>query len=124
MATAANDRDKALEAALSQIDRQFGRGSVMRLGQDDRPPAEVIPTGSIALDIALGITSLDTASCGMSESSVVFAPETVVCNIPGRYDVRSSSPIRLYLHSSCSAVGSTSSASVDIGTTSCASSCA
>ena len=41
MATAANDRDKALEAALSQIDRQFGRGSVMRLGQDDRPPAEI-----------------------------------------------------------------------------------
>ena len=58
MATAANDRDKALEAALSQIDRQFGRGSVMRLGQDDRPPAEVIPTGSISLDIALGIGGL------------------------------------------------------------------
>lgn len=58
MATAANDRDKALEAALSQIDRQFGRGSVMRLGQEDRPPAEVIPTGSIALDIALGIGGL------------------------------------------------------------------
>jgi recombination protein RecA len=58
MATAANDRDKALEAALSQIDRQFGRGSVMRMGQEDRPPAEVIPTGSIALDIALGIGGL------------------------------------------------------------------
>ena len=58
MATAANDRDKALEAALSQIDRQFGRGSVMRLGQEDRPPAEVIPTGSISLDIALGIGGL------------------------------------------------------------------
>jgi len=58
MATAANDRDKALEAALSQIDRQFGRGSVMRMGQEDRPPAEVIPTGSISLDIALGIGGL------------------------------------------------------------------
>ncbi len=58
MAAAANDRDKALEAALSQIDRQFGRGSVMRLGQEDRPPAEVIPTGSISLDIALGIGGL------------------------------------------------------------------
>ena len=49
------DREKALETALAQIDRQFGKGSVMRLGDDTRPPIEVIPTGSIALDIALGI---------------------------------------------------------------------
>jgi recombination protein RecA len=52
------DREKALEAALAQIDRQFGKGSVMRLGDDVRPPIEVIPTGSIALDIALGIGGL------------------------------------------------------------------
>jgi recombination protein RecA len=52
------DREKALEAALAQIDRQFGKGSVMRLGDDTRPPIEVIPTGSIALDIALGIGGL------------------------------------------------------------------
>jgi recombination protein RecA len=52
------DREKALEAALAQIDRQFGRGSVMRLGEDTRPPIEVIPTGSIALDVALGIGGL------------------------------------------------------------------
>src|SRR4029079_16711859 len=49
------DREKALESALAQIDRQFGKGSVMRLGSDERAPVEVIPTGSIALDIALGI---------------------------------------------------------------------
>ncbi|MGO2112428.1 MAG: recombinase RecA [Pseudoclavibacter sp.] len=49
------DREKALEAALAQIDRQFGKGSVMRLGSDTRAPVEVIPTGSIALDVALGI---------------------------------------------------------------------
>src|SRR6478735_11439317 len=49
------DREKSLEAALAQIDRQFGKGSVMRLGSEDRAPVEVIPTGSIALDIALGI---------------------------------------------------------------------
>jgi recombination protein RecA len=49
------DREKALETALAQIDRQFGKGSVMRLGDETRPPIEVIPTGSIALDIALGI---------------------------------------------------------------------
>jgi recombination protein RecA len=52
------DREKALEAALAQIDRQFGKGSVMRLGDESRPPIEVIPTGSIALDIALGIGGL------------------------------------------------------------------
>ena len=52
------DREKALEAALAQIDRQFGKGSVMRLGENPRPPIEVIPTGSIALDIALGIGGL------------------------------------------------------------------
>jgi recombination protein RecA len=52
------DREKALETALSQIDRQFGKGSVMRLGENVRPPIEVIPTGSIALDIALGIGGL------------------------------------------------------------------
>jgi recombination protein RecA len=49
------DREKALETALAQIDRQFGKGSVMRLGSEDRAPVEVIPTGSIALDVALGI---------------------------------------------------------------------
>jgi recombination protein RecA len=51
----AGDRDKALESALAQIERQFGRGAVMRLGDDARTPVEVIPTGSIALDVALGI---------------------------------------------------------------------
>jgi recombination protein RecA len=52
------DRDKSLETALAQIERQFGRGAVMRLGDDVRAPVEVIPTGSIALDVALGIGGL------------------------------------------------------------------
>ncbi|ACZ30273.1 recA protein [Xylanimonas cellulosilytica DSM 15894] len=52
------DREKALEAALAQIDRSFGKGSVMRLGEETRAPVEVIPTGSIALDVALGIGGL------------------------------------------------------------------
>ncbi len=52
------DREKALESALAQIDRQFGKGSVMRLGSDERAPVEVVPTGSIALDVALGIGGL------------------------------------------------------------------
>ena len=52
------DRDKALDVALAQIDKQFGKGSVMRLGERAATPMEVIPTGSIALDVALGIGGL------------------------------------------------------------------
>ncbi|MFC9974961.1 recombinase RecA [Spirillospora sp. NPDC127200] len=55
---AANDREKALETALAQIERQFGKGSVMRMGEEARVPVEVIPTGAISLDIALGIGGL------------------------------------------------------------------
>ena len=52
---AGGDRDKALDAALANIERQFGKGSVMRLGDETRAPLEVIPSGAISLDIALGI---------------------------------------------------------------------
>ena len=52
------DREKALAAALSQIEKQHGKGSVMRLGDEVRAPIEIIPTGSIALDVALGIGGL------------------------------------------------------------------
>jgi recombination protein RecA len=55
---AAPDREKALELALAQIDKNFGKGSVMRLGDESRAPIEVIPTGAIALDVALGIGGL------------------------------------------------------------------
>ena len=55
---AAPDRDKALELAMAQIDKNFGKGSVMRLGDEARVPIAVIPTGSIALDVALGIGGL------------------------------------------------------------------
>jgi len=54
----ASDKEKSLEAALLQIERQFGKGSVMRLGEETRVPVEVIPTGSIALDVALGLGGL------------------------------------------------------------------
>ena len=49
------DKGKALEAALLQIERQFGKGSIMRLGEESRVPVEIIPSGSIVLDVALGI---------------------------------------------------------------------
>ena len=50
-----DNRKKALEAALSQIEKQFGKGAIMRMGVDERPEVEVISTGSITLDSALGI---------------------------------------------------------------------
>src|SRR5437763_13989484 len=52
------DRDKALSTALAQIERQHGKGAVMRLGDETRAPIEVIPTGAIGLDVALGIGGL------------------------------------------------------------------
>src|ERR1700760_86994 len=54
----AGDRDKALETALVQIERQFGKGSVMRLGEKGHQAVEIIPTGSITLDVALGLGGL------------------------------------------------------------------
>ncbi len=49
------DREKALETALAQIDKQFGKGAIMRLGQAEKLVTEAISTGSVALDIALGV---------------------------------------------------------------------
>lgn len=50
-----SERDKAIEAALAQLDRQFGRGTVLRLGSNNVIPVTVIPSGSISLDAALGV---------------------------------------------------------------------
>ncbi|MEA5636096.1 MAG: recombinase RecA [Cutibacterium granulosum] len=55
---AAADREKALKAALSQIEKQHGKGSVMRLGEREAVKIAAIPTGSVALDIALGVGGL------------------------------------------------------------------
>ena len=55
---AANDRQKALDAALAQIDRAFGKGSAMKLGSREKVEIESISTGSLGLDIALGIGGL------------------------------------------------------------------
>src|ERR1700739_4558680 len=52
------ERAKALEAALAQIDRAFGKGSAMRLGSKETMQVEAISTGSLGLDIALGVGGL------------------------------------------------------------------
>ena len=49
------DRDKALELALGQIEKQFGKGSIMRMGENQHASVAIIPTGSLAIDVALGI---------------------------------------------------------------------
>lgn len=49
------DRQKALDLAMAQIEKDFGKGAVMRLGDDERPPIQVIPSGNIAINVALGI---------------------------------------------------------------------
>lgn len=56
--SSADNKQKALETALSQVERQYGKGSIMRLGSQERQPIEAIPTGSLALDVALGIGGL------------------------------------------------------------------
>ena len=55
---AGQNREKALESALLHLEKQFGKGTVMRLGDQPAVPMDVIPTGSIALDVALGIGGL------------------------------------------------------------------
>lgn len=55
MAEVNQDKLKALETAISQIERQFGKGAIMRLGQQEAVAVNVIPTGSLGLDAALGV---------------------------------------------------------------------
>ena len=57
-AAPASDKKKALETAVAQIERTFGKGSIMRLGDNAAMQVESIPTGSLALDLALGIGGL------------------------------------------------------------------
>ena len=58
MSTPSPERDKAIEAALAQIDKQFGKGSIMRMGEKGSMAIEAIPTGALPLDLALGVGGL------------------------------------------------------------------
>ncbi|MGE0453544.1 MAG: recombinase RecA [Vicinamibacteria bacterium] len=71
MADEKNERSRAIEAALSQIDKQFGKGSIMRLGSREKVDVPAIPTGSLSLDAALGVG-------GMPRGRVVeiYGPES------------------------------------------------
>jgi len=75
---ATNERTKAVDAAILAIEKQFGRGSIMKLGSSDRQAVDFIPTGSIALDLALGVGGIPRGRI-----SEIFGPEssgkTTVC---------------------------------------------
>jgi recombination protein RecA len=66
-----NDRARALELALSQIEKQFGRGAVIKLGEAGNAPIEVISSGSLALDIALGVGGIPRGRV-----TEIFGPES------------------------------------------------
>jgi recombination protein RecA len=68
---AGSERTKAVDAAILAIEKQFGRGSIMRLGSKERQAVDVIPTGSIALDLALGVGGIPRGR--MTE---IFGPES------------------------------------------------
>ena len=74
--TQAPDREKALDLAMAQIEKSYGKGSVMRLGDEVRQPISVIPTGSIALDVALGIG-------GLPRGRIVEIDESASRAVPG-----------------------------------------
>ena len=58
MSTPSPERDKALDAALAQIDKQFGKGSIMRMGEKGTMAIQAVPTGALPLDLALGVGGL------------------------------------------------------------------
>jgi recombination protein RecA len=71
IAAAGNERTKAVDAAILAIEKQFGRGSIMKLGSKERQAVDIIPTGSIALDLALGVGGIPRGR--MTE---IFGPES------------------------------------------------
>ena len=66
-----NDRDKALDMALAQIDKQFGKGAIMKMGERTGMEIETIPTGALSLDLALGVGGLPRGRV-----TEIFGPES------------------------------------------------
>ena len=66
-----NDRDKALDMALAQIDKQFGKGAIMKMGERTGMEIEAIPTGALSLDLALGVGGLPRGRI-----TEIFGPES------------------------------------------------
>ena len=66
----ATEKEKALELAISQIEKRFGKGAVMKLGENTHTPIDVIPSGSLSLDIALGVGGIPKGRI-----TEIFGPE-------------------------------------------------
>ena len=80
-AAPAADKKKALETAMAQIEKTYGKGAIMRLGTNTRVVVESIPTGSVALDLALGIfLTLCSFRLFQSVWSVCFFCPNSFCN--------------------------------------------
>ena len=67
----ATERTRAVDAAILSIEKQFGRGSIMKLGTAERQAVDAIPTGSIALDLAIGVGGLPRGLI-----TEIFCPES------------------------------------------------
>ena len=88
-----DDRLKALDAALSQIEKQYGKGSVMKLGDTSHMQVETVPTGSLSLDIALGAGWCDRKSRRTKDHLSVYpcsgsewTYRSCICKIPQETD--------------------------------------
>ena len=71
MTTMTEDRTRAVDLAIGQIEKQFGRGAIMRMGDQKNLEIEAIPTGSLSLDIALGIGGVPRGRI-----TEIFGPES------------------------------------------------
>src|SRR6187399_209213 len=65
------ERDRAIDLAIGQIEKQFGRGAIMRLGEQNKLEIESIPTGALSLDLALGIGGIPNGRI-----TEIFGPES------------------------------------------------
>ena len=73
------ERSKAVDAAILSIEKQFGRGSIMKLGSRERQSVDVIPTGSIALDLALGVGGMPRGRDRQRSSGSESSGKTTLC---------------------------------------------
>ena len=91
-AAGSSDKKKALETAMQQIEKLYGKGSIMRYGDNSEPNVEAIPTGSLALDVALGIGQADDVlrimrSFGFGDLEITPDPGGIPRVVQGRlYD--------------------------------------
>ena len=79
-AAPAEDRKRAIEAAMGQIEKMYGKGSIMRLGDQNNLQVDVIPTGSLSLDVALGGFSFLR---GLNDSFHIAANSFCGSKVPG-----------------------------------------